>query len=52
MAYTEDQIKEVIENSGIELIKNNMGLLIKTIKEVYPTVDGKLASEIVRNYLS
>ena len=29
-----------------------MGNLIKEIKEVYPTVDGKLASNIVRSILT
>jgi uncharacterized protein YqeY len=48
---SEDQIRKVIEGSEIEFKMTNMGTLIKLVKERYPLVDGRKASEIVKSYL-
>ena len=46
----ETTVKSLITN--IEPIKKNIGLIIKSVKEVYPTADGKLVSSIVLKFLS
>lgn len=41
-----------IENeSKIEIPKKSMGLAIKEMKEVFPTADGKIISEVVKQYV-
>ena len=37
--------------SKIEIPKKSMGLAIKAMKEVYPTADGKIISEVVKQYV-
>lgn len=52
---TEKQILEAYNNvlmKGIEPVRKNMGLFIKSIKEKYPTSDGKLVSTIVSKNLN
>ena len=51
---TAEQIEAVLKTliGPIEPIKKNMGILIKKVKEVYPTADGKLTSNIVLKFLS
>jgi hypothetical protein len=51
---TAEQIETTVKTliSTIEPIKKNMGLIIKGVKEVYPTADGKLVSSIVIKFLS
>lgn len=41
---TENELK-------IEIPKKNMGLAIKAMKEVFPTADGKIISEVVKKYV-
>lgn len=43
---------DVIGQDGVEPIKKNMGIIIKTIKSILPGVDGKLVSQVVTKYLS
>ena len=41
-----------IENeSKIEIPKKSMGIAIKAMKEVFPTADGKIISEVVKQYV-
>ena len=35
----------------IEIPKKSMGLAIKAMKEVFPTADGKIISEVVKQYI-
>lgn len=35
----------------IEIPKKSMGLAIKAMKEVFPTADGKIISEVVKQYV-
>ena len=35
----------------IEISKKSMGLVIKAMKEVFPTADGKIISEVVKQYI-
>ena len=37
--------------SKIEIPKKSMGLAIKAMKEVFPTTDGKIISEVVKQYV-
>lgn len=37
--------------SKIEIPKKSMGLAIKAMKEVFPTADGKIISEVVKQYI-
>lgn len=46
-----DEIEWVIGTCGIEPFKANMGKIMKAVKEKYPTVDGKLAAQIVSSHL-
>ena len=51
---TEDILKcfhDVVGQDGFEPIKKNMGVIIKTIKSVFPTADGKLVAQIVASRL-
>ena len=41
---TENEVK-------IEIPKKSMGLAIKAMKEVFPTADGKIISEVVKQYV-
>jgi uncharacterized protein YqeY len=41
---TENELK-------IEIPKKSMGLAIKAMKEVFPTADGKIISEVVKQYV-
>ena len=53
-ATEEDILKcfnDVIGQDGVEPIKKNMGIIIKTIKGSLPNADGKLISEIVKEHL-
>ena len=48
-----DQIQEAVYGLypyGFE--QKEMGKVIKAIKEIYPTADGKLISEVVKNHIS
>ena len=38
-------------DSKIEIPKKSMGLAIKAMKEVFPTADGKIISEVVKRYV-
>lgn len=38
-------------NETIVIPKKNMGVVIKAVKEQFPTADGKMISEIVKSYL-
>lgn len=52
---SQDKIVEAFESillTGVEPIRKNMGVFIKSIKEKYPTADGKLISTIVSSKLS
>ena len=42
---------DVVGQDGFEPIKKNMGVIIKTIKSVFPTADGKLVAQIVASRL-
>ena len=46
---TEDAIQNFIDGNftNDELIKKNMGIIIKAIKAFYPAADGKLVSQVV-----
>ena len=46
---TEDAIQSFIDGNftNDELIKKNMGIIIKAIKAFYPAADGKLVSQVV-----
>lgn len=56
-----EKIKEILWQLGIEnnwiyaskliIPKNQMGVVIKLIKTTFPTVDGKMISNIVKEYL-
>ena len=37
--------------SKIEIPKKSMGIAIKAMKEVFPTADGKIISEVVKQYV-
>lgn len=53
-ATKEDILKcfnDVTGQDGFEPVKKNMGVIIKTIKSSLPNADGKLISEIVKEYL-
>lgn len=54
-AATEDDIlkcfNDVIGQDGFEPTKNNMGIIIKTIKCALPTADGGLVAQIVKSRL-
>ena len=45
-------VDDLIASNVIEPIKKNMGLFIKTVKERFPAVDGKMASGIVAKKLN
>ena len=42
---------EIIYESKLIIPKKSMGAVIKHIKEVYPTADGKMVSDIVKKYV-
>ena len=42
---------EIIYESKLIIPKKSMGAVIKHIKEVYPTADGKIVSDIVKKYV-
>ena len=42
---------EIIYESKLIIPKKSMGTVIKAVKEAYPTVDGKMVSEIVKKYV-
>ena len=54
---TAEQIETCINNvisvgvGSIEPIKKNMGQIIKVVKEILPTADGKLVAQIVQKHL-
>jgi len=52
---TKEQIEKAFEvvqrENGWELVKKNMGNYIKAIKVIYPSADGKLVSDIVKEKL-
>jgi uncharacterized protein YqeY len=53
-ATEEDILKcfnDVIGQDGVELIKKNMGIIIKMIKSSLPNADGKLVAQVVQRYL-
>ena len=37
---------------NLELIRPNMGIFIKGIKQILPNADGKLVAQIVQKYLN
>lgn len=53
----EDISEDVIETAvqiaikDIDPIKKNMGLIIKSVKQQFPTADGSIISKIVKNYV-
>lgn len=53
----EDISEDVIETAvqitikDIEPIKKNMGLIIKSVKQQFPTADGSIISKIVKSYV-
>lgn len=49
---TADQIKAAVLNCGIELVKSNMGSIVKVVKGQLPGADGKLVADTVKTYLS
>ena len=55
LAATEEDIlkcfNDVIGQDGFEPTKNNMGIIIKTIKAALPTADGSLVAQIVKSKL-
>lgn len=46
-----EQIEAEVLNCGIELVRSNMGSIIRIIKGKYPAADGKVISQIVSNYV-
>lgn len=46
-----EKIKEVIVNSGIQIEMKNMGKFLKLVQEKYPTVTGKEVSEVIKTHL-
>lgn len=42
---------EIIYESKLIIPKKSMGAVIKHIKEIYPTADGKMVSDIVKKYV-
>ena len=53
-ATEEDVLKcfnDVVGQDGFEPVKKNMGIIIKTIKEVLPTADGKMVADVVKKHL-
>jgi uncharacterized protein YqeY len=42
---------EIIYESKLIIPKKSMGIVIKLVKETYPTVDGKMISDIVKKYV-
>lgn len=42
---------EIIYESKLIIPKKSMGIVIKLVKEVYPTADGKMVSDIVKKYV-
>ena len=53
-ATKEDILKcfnDIIGQDGVEPTKNNMGIIIKTIKAALPTADGSLIAQIVKSKL-
>ena len=51
---SEEAIVEAFDEvlkTGVEPVRKNMGMFIKTIKEKYPTADGKLVSTVVAQRL-
>ena len=46
-----EQIEAEVLNCGIELVRSNMGSIIRIIKGKYPATDGKVISQIVSNYV-
>lgn len=54
-ATEEDILKcfyDVIGQDGVEPVKKNMGIIIKTIKASLPSADGKLVAQIVQKHLN
>lgn len=51
---TEKQITEAVKEvaNTIEPVKKNIGVFMKTVKEKYPTADGKNVLQIVSTFLS
>ena len=48
---TVDQIEFAMSSCGIDPYKENMGTIIKLIKEKYPTANGKLVADTVKSHL-
>lgn len=48
---TPEDIQKCVNNCGLELIKPNMGKIIKYIKECLPSADGKMIADIVKQNL-
>ena len=42
---------EIIYESKLIIPKKSMGIVIKLVKETYPTADGKMVSDIVKKYV-
>lgn len=49
---TTEEIEAAINNCGMEMVKKNMGNIIKHVKQVLPTADGKTISQLVSSKLS
>ena len=49
---TRGELEAALEKiEGIDRVQKNMSLLIKTLKGMFPTADGKLISEVVKESL-
>lgn len=46
-----DEIEFAIATCGIDPFKQNMGQIIKAVKEKYPSADGKLVADTVKSHL-
>ena len=40
-----------LEDQSLAIPKKSMGIAIKAMKEAFPTADGKMISDVVKNYL-
>ena len=48
----ETTVNFIITTGTLEPVKKNMGAIIKAVKEVLPTADGKLVAQIVSSHLN
>lgn len=50
-SVSESEIKNYIESEFETITKKNMGIIIKALKDKFPTTDGKILSDLVKSYL-